>query len=113
MKDRFPFSEFSEGDSRIRTFSGDIDPDELVWHRDAEDRKIVVLKSEGWWLQMDDRLPVPLLEGEIHFIPEGEWHRVIKRGSGRLVVRISHPHNGSKVATNFSQEESLTMDLKS
>ena len=30
-----------------REFSGDVDPEELVWHRDQEDRLITVTESAG------------------------------------------------------------------
>ena len=41
-------------DSNIRTFSKNVDPMELVWHQDAEDREIEVLEGKGWELQMDN-----------------------------------------------------------
>jgi hypothetical protein len=57
----------------------------LQWHFDNEDRKITVLKNEGWLLQMDNELP-KLLEGTF-IIPKHIYHRIIK-GSSDLVVKI-------------------------
>ena len=44
--------------TNIRTFSKDVDPMELVWHQDKEDRHIEVLDGEGWSIQMDEPLPM-------------------------------------------------------
>jgi hypothetical protein len=69
----------------IRTFAEDIDPIELMWHRDLETRKVISVLSSDWKIQLDDSLPVSLDETII--IPAGSWHRLIK-GSGELVVKI-------------------------
>lgn len=85
--EELPFQEIIDDSFRIRTFQSSVDADELKWHFDNEDRKIEVLKSDGWMLQMDDELPKPLIEGEFYYIPKGVYHRAIK-GSGDLVVKI-------------------------
>jgi hypothetical protein len=41
----------------IRTFSKDVDPMELVWHQDDEDRTIEILEGKGWCIQRDNMLP--------------------------------------------------------
>ena len=61
--------------------------DDLVWHRDAENRTVKVLSSNGWKLQMDDQLPKELVIGETHYIPKNTYHRIIK-GIGELIVEI-------------------------
>lgn len=78
-----PYSQ--QGD--IRTFSEDVDELELIWHRDKYNREITILEGEGWQLQLDNRLPEPLVKGKIYTIPAMEYHRVIK-GSGDLVIKI-------------------------
>lgn len=84
----FPFVEETlSNNTRIRTFPETIWEDDLVWHRDKEDRTIKVISSNGWKLQMDNELPKDLIMGESHFIPKKEYHRVIK-GEGELVVEI-------------------------
>ena len=58
--------------------------------QNQEDRTIKVVKSEGWQIQLDNKLPVKLNEGETYKIPAYLFHRVIK-GEGDLIVVI-HKH---------------------
>jgi len=83
----FPFSEELIDNKLIRTFDPGVADEELVWHRDLEDRKIIVIESGGWGYQLDNQLPLPLEEGQELFIPKMLWHRVIK-GNEKLVVQI-------------------------
>lgn len=68
----------------IRTFKDSVDPIELQWHRDNEDREITTLGKTDWKIQLEDELPKVISN---IFIPKGKWHRVIK-GSGELKVKI-------------------------
>lgn len=70
----------------VRTFSENIDPSELVWHRDREDRVVTVMNENGtdWLVQLDNELPQPLTS---IFIPKGVYHRTIK-GTGDLILKI-------------------------
>ena len=72
----------------IRTFSKDVDPMELVWHQDAEDREIEILEGKGWKLKMDNELPFELVRGDHIFITEGRIHRVLK-GTTDLKIKIN------------------------
>ena len=72
----------------IRTFSKDVDPMELVWHQDAEDREIEVLEGKGWKLQMDNELPFELVKGDHIFTRESQIHRVLK-GTTNLKIKIN------------------------
>ena len=83
----FPFKQFEEGNKTIRVFEDSIDPDELIWHQDREDRLIKVIEANGWGYQLDNQLPLPLEEGQELFIPKMTYHRVIK-GTGPLVVEV-------------------------
>jgi quercetin dioxygenase-like cupin family protein len=74
--------------SVIREFSSEVDPMELVWHQDEEDRTIEILEGNGWQLQRDNELPLALQEGDIIFIPMGQIHRVIK-GNTNLKIQIN------------------------
>jgi len=74
--------------SVIREFSFEVDPMELVWHQDEEDRTIEILEGEGWQLQRDNELPLVLQEGDSIFIPMGQIHRVIK-GNTNLKIQIT------------------------
>jgi len=71
----------------LRTFSKDVLTEELVWHRDRQNRIVTVIEGEGWEIQMDDQLPRPLIKGEEYVIPAYIFHR-IKRGTTDLVLRI-------------------------
>ena len=85
--EELPFEEISEGGIKKRRFKGNINEDELKWHFDKRDRKVKIVKSNGWQIQMDNRLPITLKEGQIIKIPKGMYHRVIK-GNGDLIVKI-------------------------
>jgi len=76
-----PYSD--TGDKRV--FSKDVDPEELKWHRDEEDRTVIPLNQNDWQFQRDNCLPEPISK-EIE-IKRGEWHRVIK-GTTDLEVKI-------------------------
>jgi hypothetical protein len=69
----------------IREFNENIDPIELMWHRDNEDRLVEIVGETDWQLQLDNKLPTSM--NEPIFIPRHEWHRVIK-GSGNLKLKI-------------------------
>jgi quercetin dioxygenase-like cupin family protein len=77
-----------ENKGNIRTFSKDVDPMELVWHQDKEDRHIEVLDGKGWSIQMDNQLPLALSKGDRIFITEGQVHRVLK-GTTDLKIKIN------------------------
>jgi quercetin dioxygenase-like cupin family protein len=73
--------------SVIREFSSEVDPMELIWHQDKEDRTVEILEGEGWQFQRDNELPLELKKGDTIFIPEYQIHRVIK-GSTNLKIKI-------------------------
>lgn len=88
VTDEHPFEESIVGESRIRTFNKDVLTEELVWHRDREDRLVEIIEGNGWELQLDNELPVKMNDGDSFIIPEGVYHRV-KRGSDKLVIKIT------------------------
>lgn len=69
----------------IREFNENIDPIELLWHRDDEDRTIEIIGETDWQVQLDDQLPTSL--SQRIFIPRHMWHRTIK-GTGPLRIKI-------------------------
>ena len=69
----------------VRTFTQDIPEEQLVWHRDQEDRLVEVIGQTDWQFQFDNQIPQPLKSGL--FIPKGVYHRTIK-GTGELKIRI-------------------------
>jgi hypothetical protein len=81
-----PYNDLEVTDSYIiREFSENIDPIELLWHRDDEDRTVEIIGETNWKLQLDNQLPTSL--NQPIFIPKHEWHRVIK-GTGTLKLKI-------------------------
>ena len=84
----FPFQEIDlKGGMFLRTFKEGVDSEEMIWHRDKEDRKVAILESNGWMIQMDDGVPVEMKPEGFFFIPKNTWHRVIK-GKGDLKIII-------------------------
>jgi len=76
-----------------RTFDAK-NKDLFEWHRDKEDRKIIVLESnKNWFFQLDNELPKELYPGIIITIPKNVFHRVIA-GSGTLKIRLVKDFEG-------------------
>jgi len=69
----------------IREFSDNINPIELMWHRDDENRTIEIIGDTDWKIQLDNQLPTSI--NEQIFIPRHLYHRVIK-GTGTLKLKI-------------------------
>lgn len=84
---KFPFREIWSNGIITRTFSDDVDEDELIWHMDKRDRYVRVKESKGWKFQYDNELPIDLEVGKTYFIEAMRYHRVIK-GNGNLVIEI-------------------------
>ena len=69
----------------IREFDENIDPIELMWHRDDENRLVEAIEHTDWQLQLDNELPLSM--DRPIFIPRHAWHRVIK-GTNKLKLKI-------------------------
>ena len=81
-----PYTDIESRDNWvIRKFTEDIDPIELLWHRDEEDRVIEALHTTDWQIQLEDSLPLPISD-KIN-IQKEQWHRLIK-GAGPLTLKI-------------------------
>ena len=79
VREHFPFSQKKlSSNTFIREFNKDVNPKELIWHMDRENRYVTVKSGNGWQLQMDNQVPAPLVEGETYFIPKYTYHRIIK-----------------------------------
>ena len=85
-----PYSETSTSvDISLRTFNENVSEEELVWHRDREDRIVTALNPTDWQVQLENELPVTLTE---IFIPKGLYHRVVK-GKGNLNIQVKKIEN--------------------
>ena len=80
-----PYIELSD---KMRVFPNDIPEEELVWHRDEENRIIRVVNGVGWQFQYENNLPFELEVGEILFIPKMMYHRIYKKGNNNLIIEI-------------------------
>lgn len=79
----FPFTE--TGTTRV--FSEKLNPEELLWHWDEQDRLITAQHDTDWMFQVDNELPFDLQKGISLFVAEGIWHRLIK-GTGDLTLTV-------------------------
>lgn len=83
---KFPFKEKHIEESIYeRSFSENLEGDDLKWHWDEEDRIITPLHETNWMFQFDNKLPQKI-EGPIE-IPKGVWHRLLK-GNGDLTLEV-------------------------
>ena len=82
-----PYFETRIDNTIYRRFEGTVENTDLVWHRDANNRQIIVKESQGWQLQLDNELPQDLVEGNTYFIKAEQYHRLIK-GQSDLVIEI-------------------------
>ena len=80
-----PYKQLQTQEYIYRKFTQDISEEELVWHRDENDREVEILEPTDWMFQFDNELP-QTLKGKLH-IPKETYHRLIK-GTGYLNIRI-------------------------
>lgn len=80
-----PYREIQTQTCLYRKFTQDISEDELVWHRDENDREVTIMDPTDWMFQFDNELPFILKD--TLFIPKDTYHRLIK-GTGTLNVQI-------------------------
>lgn len=80
-----PYLQLETSEHIYRKFTQDIPEEELVWHRDENDREVQILESTDWMFQFDNELPQPL-KNKL-FIPKDTYHRLIK-GTGTLNILI-------------------------
>jgi hypothetical protein len=82
-----PYTQQINNGKILRTFTPDVESNELKWHQDLKDRKVTVIQDGGWSFQLEDSLPNKLRVAEQFWISKFVWHRVIK-GHGDLIVEI-------------------------
>lgn len=80
-----PYKEIQTQTCLYRKFTQDISEDELVWHRDQNDREVSIMDTTDWMFQFENELPFTLKD--TLFIPKDTYHRLIK-GTGTLNVQI-------------------------
>ena len=82
-----PFSEKINNGFHIRTFSSDLNENELKWHFDEEDRIVICENETDWLFQYDNELPITIDKNEPIFIQKNIYHRIIK-GTNNLKLKI-------------------------
>ena len=81
-----PYTDIETTDKYIiREFNENIDPIDLMWLRDDDNRTVEIVGKTDWKLQLENKLPTSI--NLPIFIPKHEWHRVIK-GTGNLRLKI-------------------------
>ena len=81
-----PYTDIENNDFFIiREFDENIDPIELMWHRDDENRLVEAIEPTDWLIQLDNQLPLSM--NQPIFISAMVWHRAIK-GTGKLKLKI-------------------------
>ena len=55
-----------------RAFNHDVKDEELVWHRDENDRIVKVISGVGWKFQFDNELPMTMEVGKKFKIPKND-----------------------------------------
>ncbi len=83
----FPFTQKNEDGYIVRTFTHDVESEELTWHYDLHERFVVCEHDTDWQIQFDNGLPKQIKKGETVHVPPLVYHRVIK-GTGDLTVKI-------------------------
>lgn len=78
-----PFTEARQ----LRTFDEHVDPLELKWHWDEQDRLVTPTYDTDWQFQYDNCLPQDMFEGVSFYIKAGTWHRLLK-GTGSLTLEV-------------------------
>ena len=98
-KGKFPFTQTQLSENKeLRRFSKSLSDQELVWHRDREDRVVRMVEGKGWYIQLDGQLPRRMRLGESYNIPAASWHRIIRRaGATDLSVIVEKAKKGAEV----------------
>ena len=94
-----PYKQLQTQEYIYRKFTQDIPEEELVWHRDQNDREVEILEPTDWMFQFDNELP-QTLNGKL-FIPKETYHRLIK-GTGYLNIRIKNTNGTGHNSRNNS-----------
>ena len=81
----FPFKEQRLGSRLIRSFDKDTPQEDMVWHRDRQNRIMRPLNDTDWLFQMDNQLPEPMQRGKMIFVPRNVYHRAIVGKKGFIV----------------------------
>lgn len=102
-----PYKEQIKDNIKYREFDPKVETDELVWHRDRENRTITVLEGKGWFFQMDNEIPKEMCAGDILEVKKMDYHRLYKSGTTPLKISIEE-----KYMKSFKQFNESKIDEK-
>ena len=71
-----------------RDFMSTLIEEELNWHMDKEDRDVFVVEGDGWYLQIENKLPCLMQKESIFKIPKETWHRIINKNGTKLIINV-------------------------
>lgn len=71
-----------------RNFCKELCEEELIWHRDKEDRDVCLIEGDGWYIQKDNELPQLMKKESIFKIPKETWHRIINKNGTNLIINV-------------------------
>jgi len=71
---------------RLRRFKVEDLNEDSTWHRDRKTRLVEVIQGKGWKIQVDNKLPLTMNEGDVYRIPGNMWHRIIPAESDLVVL---------------------------
>ena len=71
-----------------RDFMSTLIEEELNWHMDEEDREVFVVEGDGWYLQIENKLPQLMQKESIFKIPKETWHRIINKNGTKLIINV-------------------------
>ena len=72
----------------LREFSKDLSSEKLNWHRDKEDREVMLVEGDGWYIQMENELPRLMQKESLFKIPKEIWHRIINKNGTKLIINV-------------------------
>ena len=71
-----------------RQFDKNLNSEELNWHMDKEDREIILVEGEGWYIQLENKVPQLIPKESFFKIPKETWHRIINKNGSNLLINI-------------------------
>ena len=82
-----PYTETLKNGIKTRVFEPTILESDLKWHRDKNCRYVKIISGTNWKIQVENSLPITLVEGKTYYVNSKKWHRLIK-GKDQLIIKI-------------------------
>ena len=89
-----------------RSISDDHSDTDYVWHRDRRDRKVIPIKSNGWYIQFDNEMPIEMEEGK-----DVELNKPKVGGPKKYYVYVKDPSTGNIKKVSWGDTTGLKVKL--